>query len=477
MGPMGPMGPMRPMGLMGLMGLMRPMGPMGLMCLGLLGLLCLGLLGCSEDEAGDDGRRVTFEAQSCATVLDEEGQGSESRLFTTRDGDSSTWTVPSFTTRDGESTPPTWTPPSSYVTYDALNNMFLQQKNLVHKSISVFFTQNGQTPWKDTFFYKEYDKSWRIKTGIENAGTYYLYGYIPEEDAASATIVSYDGSAAAGDSHYEDGAVLTINGLNAVTPSDVCVIIGAKNGRGLADDTGDNGSGASDGNHIKAGEFAVDAKATGSIDSPSGQHNYIFLLFDHLYSSLRFRFTVEAKYAALRTIKLRKLELTSYTNAGGGVRAKYNATITLKKNTTGASPIVGSVSFTPDDTSPYVSQVPLFEGEVTLPVYPTVPSEFMGCFVPGDYTKFKLRSTYDVYDKNQAKDKNGVPVVDSNGDPVYNLIRQGCQAENIFDLKDKFGSSIEVTRGHCYTYTITVQPTYLYMLSDPDLDNPTVTVN
>ena len=32
-------------------------------------------------------------------------------------------------------------------------------------------------------------------------------------------------------------------------------------------------------------------------------------------------------------------------------------------------------------------------------------------------------------------------------------------------------------RGHCYSITMTVQPTYLYMLSEPDMDNPTVRTN
>jgi hypothetical protein len=29
-------------------------------------------------------------------------------------------------------------------------------------------------------------------------------------------------------------------------------------------------------------------------------------------------------------------------------------------------------------------------------------------------------------------------------------------------------------RGHCYSFKIKVQPTYLYVLSEPDLDNPTM---
>jgi hypothetical protein len=90
----------------------------------------------------------------------------------------------------------------------------------------------------------------------------------------------------------------------------------------------------------------------------------------------------------------------------------------------------------------------------------------LGCFVPGDYHHFKLRSTYDVYDNNKTVEH-----------PDGNLIRQGCQAENSFDLTKKFGNELQVTRGHSYSYTITVQPTYLYMLSEPDMDNPTLIID
>ena len=50
-----------------------------------------------------------------------------------------------------------------------------------------------------------------------------------------------------------------------------------------------------------------------------------------------------------------------------------------------------------------------------------------------------------------------------------NLIRKGCEATNkIPDL--------EASRGQRVQLNLTVNPTYLYVLSDPDLDNPTVKV-
>ena len=411
-GVMRPMGRMRPMGLMGLMGIMSLMGLMGLM-------------GCSEEQEKSLGR-MTVEGVPFAPMFVEEGERGVTR-----------------------SDPPTaWTPPSPYVTYDSINDKFTQQKDLMNKSINIFFTQDGQTPMEGTFFYRPTDKTWQLNMDIENNGTYYLYGYIPKEDAEGVTISPNEA--------YSDGAVLTINGLNAVTHSDVCVIIGAKNGGNVNNDATGTGESIK---RLRAGQFAVYVLRTVKDEGASG-NNFIFLLFEHLYSALRFRFSVHEEYAALRTIKLRKLELTTYKDKNGtGVKAKYNATITLKKNDDDVPPIVGDVEFTPVESSANVLNVPIFEGEVTLPTYPELPEEFLGCFVPGGGQYFKLRCTYDVYD--------------SKG----NLIRQGCEAENNFNIKEKFGSEFKLASGHCFTYNIIVQPTYLYILSDPDLDNPTIIIN
>lgn len=412
---MGVMGRMRPMGLMGLMGIMSLMSLMGL----------IALMGCSEEQEKSLGR-MTVEGVPFAPMFVEEGERGVTR----------------------SDPPTTWTPPSPYVTYDSINDKFEQQKDLMNKSINIFFTQDGQTPMEGTFFYRPTDKTWQLNMDIENSATYYLYGYIPKEDAEGVTISPNDA--------YSNGAVLTINGLNAVTPSDVCVVIGAKRGHDVDDDnTGTDKSPE----RLQAGQFAVYVQRTVKDGGATG-NNYIFLLFDHIYSALRFRFSVNEDYAALRTIKLRKLELTTYADKNGtGVKAKYNATITLKKNDANKSPIVDDVEFTPVESSANVLNVPIFEGEVALPTYPELPEEFLGCFVPGGGQYFKLRSTYDVYD--------------SKG----NLIRQGCEAENNFNLKEKFGSEYKLASGHCFSYNIIVQPTYLYILSDPDLDNPTIIIN
>lgn len=281
---------------------------------------------------------------------------------------------------------------------------------------------------------------------IEETGDYYVYGYIPKEVANSVSI--------AGNSSYSEGAVLTINGIKTVTHSDVCVIVGAKDGTDAEHAT------SSTGENLSTGDFKVNAQRVVMGEENTGSSNYIYMLFDHLYSALAFNFTIDATYNALRTIKVRKLELIGYGDANGTkIKARYNVVVRLKSNTTGTSPIQ-SVTFTPDATSGNLAFEPIYEDKngVGVTLDPDIPTGFMGCFVPGQNTNFTLRTTYDVYDKNN------------------NLIRSGCIADNAIDLLSKFHAS-GILRGQLFKITIKVIPTYLYVLSEPDMDNPTLVIN
>jgi hypothetical protein len=87
--------------------------------------------------------------------------------------------------------------------------------------------------------------------------------------------------------------------------------------------------------------------------------------------------------------------------------------------------------------------------------------------MPGETTieskEFVLRTTYDVFDKKG------------------NLIREKCQAENnILLIKDGERDGLfddeSLLRGHRYSINLIVEPTYLYVLSEPDVDNPTLII-
>lgn len=337
-----------------------------------------------------------------------------------------------------------WTLPSGYESYVLGDD----------QSISAFFTQNDVAEIDDDYFFKSSGK-WRVsKTDLE-AATYYLYGFAPNDFSIKPTISP--------DSKYEDGAVLTLQNMPTITTNDMCVVIGAKNGKDYYNPDADYSV-----TGLVPGTFAYVAQPTG--EGSGGTGNYVFLLFDHLYSALHFRFKVNATYNALRTIKLRELQLKTYTGPSYATcRDKTKAVITLKANDSGFNPITGvTLTQTTGKDDAYTPFYQTKEGEEGLELNASDYKDISCNFAPNDVTKLILKSTYDVYDKKG------------------NRVRQKQEAVNSIVLKDLFfydvNSSMPVTvtstvRGTSYTIDLVVNPTYLYVMSDPDLDNPTFEVN
>ena len=157
-------------------------------------------------------------------------------------------------------------------------------------------------------------------------------------------------------------------------------------------------------------------------------------------------------YNAERTIKLKELKLRTFANETP-TKKKTTITITLTANNEANDPIT-NVLFTPygeatEAGSMYISE----DGfELTEDF-----QEFTGHFMPQGVDKVILESTYDVYDKKG------------------NLVRPSCTASNTINL-NMFSGQSEALRGRRYTVNLTINPTYLYVLSEPDLDDPTVVV-
>ena len=216
-----------------------------------------------------------------------------------------------------------------------------------------------------------------------------------------------------------EAATLTISNIKPITTDDICIITGVK-----AADEG-----------LKEGQF--------SWYWPIGDDNYkIYILMDHLYAAAQFRLKIDADYASLRTIKLKTMTLS--TNKGS-----VDATVMLTHNDTGASPI-SSVTY---DASGSSDSIVIFNNDegTALPTTTAIPLSVNAYFAPELSSNLTLVSTYDVYD--------------SKG----NLIRQNCTAKN--QLPD-----LGAVRGQRVQVNMTVSPTYLYVLSDPDLDNPTIKI-
>ena len=215
-----------------------------------------------------------------------------------------------------------------------------------------------------------------------------------------------------------DAATLTISNMKPITTDDICIITGVK----------DTDSG------LKEGQFSW------STPMEEVETYKISLLMDHLYAAAQFRLKIDAEYAALRTIKLKTMKLRT-------VKGSVNATIALTHNDTGASPI-----FITYDASGSSEDFLVFNSDAGEALKTTESLDINACFAPTLSNNLTLVTTYDVYD---SKD---------------NLIRQNCTATNRLP-------NLDATRGQKVQVNMTVNPTYLYVLSDPDLDNPTITIN
>lgn len=480
--------------------------------MGLIGIISLiGIVGCSEDKELLEEREP--EALEDKGILEATASApSYSEVTEASRGTDNRWATDGMTRS-------TWNPPASYYlfsdSYYSPDGLFYQQRDLSDKAaIDIYLTTVGGVSGYPDFKVlgsedSEYlhgrlrkntgdSDTWKL-SDIEDlpTGKYYVYGYIPADAAKKATISKLPDEGAT----YADGAVLTIHELKPIVPADVCVTIGAKEGFRQADEDYDGGYYTDSNNNKKydegepnnldnkdigdynpathrrynyltPGDFSVNihrVKKDLGVGDPPNESNHLFLLFDHIYSGLRFRFKVQDKYDDLRTIVLKKVELKS-----DDMYEKYDCTITLKANKTGTSPIssltFAKTSVTPPETNNVMSYAPIFNGALYDSPEPGYPggiklqkdtyTGLMGCFLPHESNIFTLKSTYDVYDKQG------------------NLIRQDCMAENKLNLDRIFENLLVILeRGTYYIVNLTVAPTYLYVLSEPDLNNPTIVVN
>lgn len=273
---------------------------------------------------------------------------------------------------------------------------------------------------------------WKTNITIEDpAANYYLYGFLPvgSETSTDVTTSRIDGK------EYKDGAKLTIRNIAALTLKDPCVIVGVK--KDVA------GTASISDISIEQGQFLYNFNA-----EPSNE--YAYLLLDHVFGAYQYQIKVDESYNQLRKIKLKSMTLTTMTTK------TVNAVVTLTANDNKTSPLT-SVDCTPNNetesSTVILYQTKENESDMELTAdFKTLP---LCCYAPAINQQLKLTTVYDVYDRYD------------------NPIREDCQAENIFTptVADNY-----LKPGKKHTVQITVSPTYLYVLSDPDLDNPTIEV-
>ena len=322
-----------------------------------------------------------------------------------------------------------WVPPTGFVPYENGNQI-----------IHVAFTKDDAAPRKGYFFRS--GENWNMSLEEDKdlvGGDYYLYGYMPYMPNVTFSITDRDETESTG-SHYSQGAKITLHNVPTAISQDLCVAIASKHGPDKEHDAG-----------LRQGDFKFTFQGLGG---SAAADNYVFMLLDHLYAGLRLRMRVKAEYLALRTIKLKALRLNA--KAGSTLSTeKNNITIELMA-TDGTDPIVGEITYTPVGEVA-TGGVEFWSSAEGLELG-TDFVENLGDFMPLDVTSLELTSVYDVYDKKG------------------NLIRENSEAKNSMLISDLFDRQTTTLRDCRYTVNMTIQPTYLYMLSDPDLDSPSVAI-
>lgn len=312
--------------------------------------------------------------------------------------------------------------PSDYVMYDYATAL------TPIAQIQGYMTSTGETESKYVPCLFNYTQSGDNHTWVSTIplkdGQYYFYGFMPKENVGSnVKIVPYDND-------FTKGAVLTLTGLNAVTPDDICIVVGAQ---GYGNETGNKDFPAS--------------MALGKFDYHTNDGDNLFLLIDHLYAGMEFQMSLGERYSELRKIKLTSVKLTPVPETGSTTVVKtIKATVTIVANADGINPI--SSSFETETGTDPVPAVLHIEENMFLE---TTPKKLLACMAPSTNKNYQLETTYNVYDKKD------------------NLIRENQKAVNKITIGD-------LHSGQIHTVKLKVEPTYLYVMSEEDLDNPTFRV-
>ena len=301
----------------------------------------------------------------------------------------------------------------------------------------VFVTKKKDSPTASDvlsrIFYST-TSGWQSNITITDAGTdnhYLIYGFMPI-DAENVSISPLS-------TNYNAGASMSIKGLKVLTQTDPCVIVGVGRQQESTSDV-----------TLKWGTFDFTFK-----EGTSDVIDYMSILLDHIYSRYHFQVKIDADYAQLRTIKITKMTLEALSDDGTQTVGTVNATVNIQTNTTNTNPI-SSVTFTRNAGT---RSVTFFEN-TTTPLSLTTSYQDAGfCLAPGDQHWFRLTTVYEVYNRDNKHIRTNT-------------------ATNTFDTANFKEHKITNTNpGLDHTIQIIVNPTYLYVLSDSDLDNPTITIN
>ena len=260
---------------------------------------------------------------------------------------------------------------------------------------------------------------------------YYIYGFMPSDIAKNKTI-----SKPSNGGSYASGADVVLEGLPMFPNDDICVVVGVQK----VDAT----------QTVEA--YTEPIEGNYSFLSGLNNENYVNLLMDHLYSQLILQFNVDEEYNMLRHIKLKTITLNS------SYGEKVNATIKFRTgNSLGANTVVYSKNTATDSGDTESLEIlKSTDSDVLLTTTATDavfgPINCAPCTFDANGNNLTLTCTYDVYNTSETE-----------------ILRHNCTATNRLKVAG-------MDHGIKKRLTITIAPTYLYNLSDDDLNNPIMTI-
>lgn len=220
-----------------------------------------------------------------------------------------------------------------------------------------------------------------------------------------------------------DERQIKLSGIQPISSQDICIVTGVR-----VHETS-----------------ALPLRGTFEFEYKNSDYNDVTvlnLLLEHMLGHVDFKFKIGSRYSQLRKIKVKSLTIKTTS------KSSISATINLPENTED----VVTISYTATGTDQTYTTT-LLDTETPVELTTTGVSMSSGINVAvgtGLSENFILESQYEVYDL-----KN-------------NLLSTRTASNNLSGALPVMGQKKEVV--------LTVEPTYLYQLSDDDLNNPEVTI-
>lgn len=323
-----------------------------------------------------------------------------------------------------------------------------------HPNMLVFMAKSKENPSSSDVLsrlcsFSSTNSDWQANVTITDVTSKYnIFGFMPIDIENSSDNVSI--SRLPNQSNYDAGAQMTIRGLKVLTMSDPCVIVGVGRQEEKTSDV-----------TLQWGKFDFTFKqnTTGDVT------DYMSILVDHIYSRFNFKIKIDADYAQMRTIRVTKMTLEALSDNGSQTVRSVDATVSIRANTSNTNPIT-DISFIRNAGTRAIT---LFDKTTTTNtdytngiVLAKEKTDFQNvgyCLAPYNQRWFRLTTEYEVLDRTGK------------------LIRTNTVPNtfNTANFKEKVINS--TTPGLNHTIQIIVNPTYLYVLSDSDLDNPPIGIN